>query len=299
MRHITLADGRRWHVVSPHDAALEAAAHERQQAYFGGDTRIALRPGDVVLDVGANVGAFARMAAEAVGCSGRVVCYEPVPAAAEALALNAAALAAADAAAGPGCRRRAPIQTVCAALGASDGFAHVTFFPRCAALSTLFRDDEDALRATYSLLRHGGAGLPRPLAALAAAAAAAAPGLFWAVQRRIGGALLLRGAAELPCRVLATSTALAAALPPGGRLALLKINVERAEADVLLGVSAADWRRIDAVAAQVHDAHGRAAWAAALLTRVGGFDDVRVARESRFADCSLVMVYATRLGRRQ
>jgi FkbM family methyltransferase len=294
MRQITLSDGQRWHVVSPHDAALEAEAHETQQAYFGGDTGITLRPGDVVLDVGANVGAFARVAAAAVGGSGRIVCYEPVPAAAEALALNADALAAADAAAG---RQRRKIQTVCAALGATDGFAHVTFFPRCAALSTLFRDDDDALRATFSLLRNGGAGLPRPLAAVAAAAAGAAPGLFWAAQRRIGAALLLRGTEELPCRVLATSSALAAALPPGGRLALLKINAERAEADVLLGVSEADWRRIDAVAAQVHDVGGRAAWAAALLRRAGGFDDVRVAREPRFRDCCLAMVYATRTGR--
>jgi hypothetical protein len=38
-----------------------------------------LRPGDVVLDVGANVGMFAYAAARRVGEDGRVICFEPLP----------------------------------------------------------------------------------------------------------------------------------------------------------------------------------------------------------------------------
>lgn len=40
-------------------------------------TPTTMRAGDVVLDIGANVGSTARMAARAVGPSGTVYCVEP------------------------------------------------------------------------------------------------------------------------------------------------------------------------------------------------------------------------------
>ena len=48
-----------------------------------------LRPGDVVLDVGANVGMFAYAAMRSVGADGRVICFEPLPWAAETIERNA------------------------------------------------------------------------------------------------------------------------------------------------------------------------------------------------------------------
>jgi FkbM family methyltransferase len=47
-----------------------------------------LRPGDVVLDVGANVGMFAYAALRWLGNDGRVICFEPLPWAAEAIEQN-------------------------------------------------------------------------------------------------------------------------------------------------------------------------------------------------------------------
>lgn len=44
-----------------------------------------------MLDVGGNVGSFSRLAAEAVGGAGRVVCVEPAPPVFEALRRNVAA----------------------------------------------------------------------------------------------------------------------------------------------------------------------------------------------------------------
>lgn len=49
-----------------------------------GETRLVrsmIRPGDVALDIGANVGWYTTLLAEAVGCSGRVFAFEPNPAA--------------------------------------------------------------------------------------------------------------------------------------------------------------------------------------------------------------------------
>ena len=47
-----------------------------------------LRPGDVVADVGANVGMFAYAAARSVGADGRVVCFEPLSWAADVIERN-------------------------------------------------------------------------------------------------------------------------------------------------------------------------------------------------------------------
>src|SRR5215472_10431856 len=41
------------------------------------------------------------------------------------------------------------------------------------------------------------------------------------------------------------------------RIDLLKIDVEKAELDVLLGVNDGDWRRIDRLLMEVHDLDGR------------------------------------------
>ena len=48
-----------------------------------------LRPGDVVVDIGANIGYFSLLAAGRVGPSGRVIAFEPVPAIADLLQDNA------------------------------------------------------------------------------------------------------------------------------------------------------------------------------------------------------------------
>jgi FkbM family methyltransferase len=48
-----------------------------------------LRPGDVVIDIGANIGYFSLLAASAVGPTGTVISFEPVPSIADMLEANA------------------------------------------------------------------------------------------------------------------------------------------------------------------------------------------------------------------
>lgn len=50
--------------------------------------RASVRPGDTVVDVGANIGYFSIVAARAVGAAGRVLAFEPVPAVRHALMEN-------------------------------------------------------------------------------------------------------------------------------------------------------------------------------------------------------------------
>jgi FkbM family methyltransferase len=89
-----------------------------------------VRPGDVVWDIGANVGLYALQLSEAVGASGKVFAFEPMPACFAALTQRS-----------QGC---ANIQTIQAALGDRTGIAQITV-------------DADELSTTNSLFVRGGA----------------------------------------------------------------------------------------------------------------------------------------------
>jgi FkbM family methyltransferase len=47
-----------------------------------------IKPGDWVLDIGANVGSYSLRASELVGKTGRVLCFEPIPSTVDLLASN-------------------------------------------------------------------------------------------------------------------------------------------------------------------------------------------------------------------
>ncbi len=98
---------------------------------------------------------------------------------------------------------------------------------------------------------------------------------------------LLSGARTVPCRLRSLSSLLAAERLDGADVALLKIDVERAELDVLRGVAASDWRRVRSVAMEVHDVGGRVAAVTALLrAQPAGFDRVTAVQPDRCVLCA-------------
>jgi FkbM family methyltransferase len=76
------------------------------------------------------------------------------------------------------------------------------------------------------------------------------------------------------------------------RVDLLKVDVEKAEWDVLAGIEERDWPRIANIVLEVHDLDGRLAAVAALL-RGKGFT-IAVEQERRLAGTDMHMVFATR-----
>ena len=112
-----------------------------------------------------------------------------------------------------------------------------------------------------------------------------------ALQRGAVAERFWAGALRLRCPVTTLSAFMAEQLPSGGRVALLKLDVEGAELHALRGVDAADWHRIDAVVAEVHDVDGRPLAVASLL-RDAGFVRVVIEPAVEGAPASCVMVYA-------
>ena len=141
-RRMRLPNGLELDVVSTTDVPVLYDEVFVQRCYAGHGLP-ALKAGDVVVDVGANIGVHAVAAARAVAPGGTVLAVEPAPEAAAALSRNLA--------------RHAPAHSVkfaVAAVALSDAehpAATLFTYPRCAGWSTLHPDDEEARRTPARL----------------------------------------------------------------------------------------------------------------------------------------------------
>lgn len=268
MRTATLPDGTRVRCLVKSEAlVLDHHVH----GYL--DHGVALHDGDVVFDVGANIGLFGVRAVQRHPGL-RVFAFEPVPPIFAVLRENATIF-------GEGRLVALPC-----GLSREPGHIEIEYFPNSPALSTAHVDFWDrnpgALRAAVrGSVKH------------------APPELWYAklVPSFLAGVIawhLRRGSARVKCELRTVS----AVMREQGldRVDLLKVDCEGAELDVLLGVEDADWPRIGAVVAEVADVDGRLAAVRDLLAR-HGFDRVAVEREPGFEATPMVNVFATRSGR--
>lgn len=216
---------------------------------------IALPAAPVVVDVGANIGLFAvfvhRNYSDAV-----VHAVEPMPGPCAVLRLNAAV--------------HGRTHVVEAALGAEAGEANFDYYPGVSMLSGAHVDTaEDRGRLRAVALRMAGDQVPDPVA--------------------LEELLDARMATER-IRVPVTTLSALVAEHSIERIDLLKVDAERAEADVLAGVSAADWPRIRQVVVEV-DGDERLSAVRGLLADAG----FTVAVEDT-AEAGLRLVFAARPG---
>jgi 31-O-methyltransferase len=214
---------------------------------------VTVEPGDVVLDVGANVGVAAAFFAAQCG-AGLVHCFEPVPALAALLRENVAAL--------PGCVVHEY------ALSRAPGRLPLTYYPGAAAMSGLYADPRRDAALVRTVLVNSGL---EPAAA----------------DERLAGA---HDPVPLTCEARTLSSVLLELRL--GRVDLLKIDVERAELDVLAGLAEDDWGTIAQIVVEVHDEDGRCATLAEALEARG----FRVAREQEplMRGTDVHMLHATR-----
>jgi amino acid adenylation domain-containing protein/FkbM family methyltransferase len=191
---------------------------------------IALEDGACVFDVGANIGLFALFAH--TRCRRPVVyAFEPNPEAYEALALNA------------------QLYGVDARLfrcGLSDrgGAATFTAYPRFTFMSGLYADPTEEKGIVRSFVRKQQGG-DAPAGMLEELLAERFETRQFPVELRRMSDVIREQGVE--------------------RIDLLKVNVEKAELDVLLGIDDGDWKRIRQVVLQVHDVEGKLARVVALL----------------------------------
>jgi amino acid adenylation domain-containing protein/FkbM family methyltransferase len=224
---------------------------------------VRLYDGMCVLDVGANIGLFSLFVAQ--HCQARIYAFEPLPALFETLRANLA-LHGADAVALP--------------FGLAEGerSESFTFYPRYTMMSgaAAYADAPGEVEVIRQYLRNS-----------------AAEG---ALLERVDDLLEGRFAAErVSCRLRPLSAVVCEQRL--GRIDLLKIDVQRAELDVLRGLDDGDWDKVRQVVMEVHDApagptHGRTGEIRALLQRRGFV--VVVEQDALLAGTDRYNLYAVR-----
>lgn len=208
-----------WRSITPASGYHEAAAR--------------LRPDDVLLDIGANVGLTAIYCAR-LQPRLRVIAVEPAPEVFACLDRNAA-------------EHLGRSHTVCAAVWDRPGERPFTYYPNAPGNSSLLadpaRDDEITRRFLMNT------GFDADTASMLI--------------------LGLHDGVTLTVPTITVSGLIQQFELPG--IALLKIDVEGAELEVLSGIDAADWGGIGEVVAEVYDDSGRLDAVCSLL-RGQGFD---------------------------
>lgn len=215
---------------------------------------VEIHPGGTVLDVGANVGVSAIFFAEQG--AGAVHAFEPIPVLYELLEENLR-----------------PHQGCVAhpyGMGTADEVARFTFYPKAAAMSSRYADPDRDAAAVRAYM--AGAGRP------------ADPG-DPEFEGKFEGE-------QVDCEIRALSRVIAEEGIEG--IDLLKIDVERAEHEVLAGIADDDWKLIRQIVIEVHDHDGRCAAIVEQL-RSEGFTVV-ADQDPVWSGTDVKMVYGVRNG---
>ena len=265
MQRTTLSDGLEvWSIRKPEALVLDH--HVRGYLQHG----IAVRAGDVVLDVGANIGIFGVRAVRAFP-DVKVFAFEPIPAIFSVLEANASE---------HGAGRLVPLNV---GVSAAPGEARFTYYPRSPALSTSDPGvwDEKPGEFTEAVI-----GQTRAAAAVVWYARLVPKFLAGFVARH------LRGSST---EVVAKLVTLSEVIERHGidKVDLLKIDCEVAELAALQGLRDEHWPRVQRVVVEVHDRDGRLDAVLALLRRQGEWHVV-TEKEEGFENTRLINVYATR-----
>ncbi len=248
-----LPNGEEIACINPAEALLLYEDIYRDQSYLRGDIRV--RDGDIVFDVGANIGLFT-LFATGLARNLELYVFEPIPAIFEVLRANLNA-------------RGIRAQLFQCGIAARSCVEQFAFYERNSAMSGKYwnRAEERHTARTILLNKH--------------------PELAEFLEE------ILETAFEpivVDCPLRTLSEIIAERSVP--RIDLLKIDVEKSEYDVLCGIEESHWDLIRQVAMEVHDIDGRICAVNQLL--VGhGFRTTTV-QGRYFKDTGLYDIFARR-----
>ena len=259
----TLNDGQRVHCIQRAEARV---LDQHVSGYF--NHGVALRDGDIVLDVGANVGVFALRAVTRFP-NVKVYAFEPVPSIFAALDANARDF---------GGGRLIPLN-----FGTSNapGELRFTYFPRSPALSTSAPEVWEQNPGVFADAVKG---------------AAASSDLWYArlVPGFLSGLIakyLRGGGQEVVCPLRTLSQVIREQNIP--RIDLLKVDCEGAELATLQGIEDEHWPLIRQVVAEVYDQDDRLnVVREMLLSR--GLSQITIEQERGFEGLPLHNIFAVR-----
>lgn len=256
--HTTLPDGRTLYHVSDAEPAYFYEDIFVQQAYL--DPLLVLEPDDVVIDVGANAGYFSLFVTDRIPRC-QILAFEPAPRVFAALCLNAI-------------EHQLDVRLSQRALSDHSGVASFCYYEHNSGYSTLHpceAEERQLLEAvmTHTLQERGGEAL------------SLLPYLDELLSYRLSSTTM---------RVQVETLAAAAERYGVHQIDLLKIDAEKAEAEVVAGIPPELWPRIRQLVIEVHDVDGRVAALSEQLQARGY--TVVVRKETRHTDNIMRTIFA-------
>jgi len=270
LRQVTLPDGTPFWCLRPSEIKL---IYDSVQAYFRNG--ITVNDGDIVFDVGANIGLFAHQVRQLGRRDVSIYSFEPIPAVFEALQANA--------------RHFDPEHWIALpfGLGRHSGTMTFGYHVRASMFSSAYPDAslEERVRWRQTFLRnlHQFPWSVRWLGWLPSFLRS--PLLDYGIRR-------LWKIRTVTCAMRTVSEVVREHGLP--RIDLLKIDVEKGEMDVLAGIEDEDWKKIRQLIVEVHDLEcGRVAATEALLKQ-HGFAHVVIEQEPILRGTDIFNLYARR-----
>lgn len=229
---------------------------------------IELTPGDIIFDIGANIGLFTLLVGRVPGVT--IFAAEPSPEVYGLLMENVA-------------RHSVNARCFNVGIGAHPGTRQFTYYPRSSGMSSFYgqqREEADSLKAVMvnSLDQAHYSDEERQEIAL---------NLDRWIERRLEPQIIL-------CPITTISDLMWTHQIP--RIDLLKIDVQKSEMDVLFGIHDVHWPQIRQVVAEVHDIANRMEQMLAML-KGRGYDTV-VQQDELYTGSTHYNLYAIRPGKR-
>ena len=252
--------------------------YDQVQEYF--KHGIEINKGDTVFDVGANIGIFSLWVYKACQENVFIYAFEPIPNTFQALEENIKRL------------NSTTIKTIPCGLSQSSHLQDFGFYPNATALSTAY---PNGAKAERDMLRK--AALQK-IDAIRNSKNISSP-LYWytklprfllsfVLDRKLKKAFI---AQKVTCQLKTLSEIIHDYQVQ--YIDLLKIDVEKSELDVLLGIESADWIKIKQIVIEVHDLENRVEKITALLASKG-FGEIIVEQEQYLKGTDIYNMYALR-----
>jgi FkbM family methyltransferase len=246
--------------------------YEEMPLYF--KNGIDLYEGDTVFDVGANIGLFTLLASQLCDRNANIYAFEPIPATFEVLQRNV--------------QRFNPEKIKVFPCGLSQNSQTVTFafYPNSSGWSTIYPDDSkeqrdsmkkvvlDNLKDAPSFIRWL-RWLPPFMRS-------------FILDSKIDKAFQMQ---QVTCELRTVSQIIREHNVE--QIDLLKVDVERSELDVILGIEEQDWQKIKQIVMEVHNLDNRIEKVTALL-KGHGFNEIIVEQEAFLKGYENFNLYALR-----
>lgn len=232
---------------------------------------VTIKPGNIVFDIGANIGIFSLWIYQVLNQDVSIYAFEPIPSIFEILKLNSQKF------------NPRKINVFPYGLYQSNRELNFYYYPKASAISTIYpyleQEREKIKKSVLSNLDQAPAEIKKLLLLPPSIRSLL---LDYDMRRR-------DKFETFTCPVKTLSTVINELKIK--QIDLLKIDVEKSEMDILLGIEKNDWSKVKQVTLEVHDIENRLMNIKALLAEQG-FRRIEISQEPIFKEADIFNVYA-------